>query len=98
MAQPSFSVFMRLLIDRIFLVWRSSVIDAVLAWLPQVMSDEFEIEGRSFNDGHDPMWTSTTHSDDAQTAAGRGSLQYYNASYGTTTKGMEGCWEERNRV
>jgi hypothetical protein len=23
-----------------------------------VMSDEFEVAGRTFNDGHDPMWTS----------------------------------------
>ncbi|CAM9159554.1 unnamed protein product, partial [Scytosiphon promiscuus] len=52
-----------------------------------VMSDEFEVNGRSFDDGHDPMWTSTTHSDDAQTSNGLGSQHYYNASYGTTTKG-----------
>ncbi|CAB1112410.1 unnamed protein product [Ectocarpus sp. CCAP 1310/34] len=52
-----------------------------------IMSDEFEVSGRSFDDGHDPMWTSTTHSDDAQTSNGLGSQQFYNSSYGTTTKG-----------
>ena len=52
------------------------------------MSDEFELEGRTFDDGHDPMWTSTTHSDDAQTSSGLGSQHFYNASYSTTSKGM----------
>lgn len=52
-----------------------------------IMSDEFEVNGRSFDDGHDPMWTSATHSDDAQTSNGLGSQHFYNASYGTTTKG-----------
>ena len=53
----------------------------------QVMSDEFEVEGRSVDDGDDPMWTSTTPSDDAQTSNGLGSQQFYNASYGTTNSG-----------
>lgn len=52
-----------------------------------IMSDEFEVHGRSFDDGHDPVWTSTTHSDDAQTSSGLGAQQFYNASYGTTTRG-----------
>ncbi|CAN0308956.1 unnamed protein product [Ascophyllum nodosum] len=55
-----------------------------------IMSDEFELDGRTFADGHDPMWTSATHSDDAQTSSGLGSQHFYNASYGTTSKGA-GC-------
>lgn len=55
----------------------------------QVMSDEFETEGRSFADGHDPMWTSTTHSDDAMTSNGLGSQHFYNASYGVTNNGEQ---------
>lgn len=51
------------------------------------MSDEFDVDGRTFDDGHDPMWTSATHSDDAQTSNGLGSQHFYNASYGITTKG-----------
>jgi hypothetical protein len=40
-----------------------------------VMSDEFEVEGRSFADGHDPMWCAMDKSDDDQTSTGRKSLQ-----------------------
>eukprot|EP00957_Ditylum_brightwellii_P091026 6930240-Ditylum_brightwellii.AAC.1 len=29
-----------------------------------VMSDEFEVEGRNFKDGSDPMWTALDKSDD----------------------------------
>ena len=52
-----------------------------------VMSDEFERAGRSFTDGHDPMWTALDKSDDDQTSSGRKSLQYYNSSYVTTEDG-----------
>lgn len=52
-----------------------------------IMSDEFETEARSFADGHDPMWTSTTHSDDAMTSNGLGSQMFYNSSYGSTNGG-----------
>ncbi len=52
-----------------------------------IMSDEFERSGRSFADGHDPMWTALDKSDDDQTASGRKSLQYYNSSYATTEEG-----------
>lgn len=54
-----------------------------------VMSDEFNRDGRTFEDGHDPMWTGIEISDDDQTAAGRKSLQYYNSSknYITTKDG-----------
>ena len=45
-----------------------------------VMSDEFNRAGRSFKDGHDPMWTALDKSDDDQTADGKKSLQYYNSS------------------
>lgn len=59
----------------------------------QIMSDEFETEARSFADGHDPMWTSTTHSDDAMTSNGLGSQMFYNSSYGSTNGGelKKGC-------
>jgi beta-glucanase (GH16 family) len=45
-----------------------------------VMSDEFERSGRTFKDGHDPMWTGIDKPDDDQTAQGKKSLQFYNAS------------------
>jgi beta-glucan synthesis-associated protein KRE6 len=52
-----------------------------------VMSDEFNVEGRTFADGDDPMWTAELHSDDAMTSAGYGSLHYYNHSQVTTNGG-----------
>lgn len=52
-----------------------------------VMSDEFNIDGRKFDDGSDPMWTAIDRSDDDQTASGRKSLQFYNGSYVTTKNG-----------
>merc|ERR1719230_1421222 len=52
-----------------------------------VMSDEFEVEGRSFADGHDPMWCAMDKSDDDQTSTGQKSLQYYNSSMVTTKDG-----------
>eukprot|EP00607_Mallomonas_marina_P008784 CAMPEP_0182419324 /NCGR_PEP_ID=MMETSP1167-20130531/3781_1 /TAXON_ID=2988 /ORGANISM="Mallomonas Sp, Strain CCMP3275" /LENGTH=541 /DNA_ID=CAMNT_0024594167 /DNA_START=220 /DNA_END=1845 /DNA_ORIENTATION=+ len=51
------------------------------------MSDEFNTEGRQFNDGYDPTWTAMQKSDDDQTGQGRKSLQYYNASYCFTKNG-----------
>jgi beta-glucanase (GH16 family) len=45
-----------------------------------VMSDEFNVDGRQFKDGWDPMWTAETHQDDAMTSTGLGALQYYNWS------------------
>lgn len=51
-----------------------------------VMSDEFEQSGRSFKDGNDPTWTGIDKADDDQTAQGKKSLQFYNASQ-ITTKG-----------
>lgn len=53
-----------------------------------VMSDEFERDGRSFKDGHDPMWTAIDKPDDDQTSSGRKSLQYYNHSQVTTENGV----------
>jgi beta-glucanase (GH16 family) len=44
------------------------------------MSDEFNRDGRSFTDSHDPMWTALDKSDDDQTSTGQMSLQYYNSS------------------
>jgi len=52
-----------------------------------VMSDEFERPGRSFRDGHDPMWTGIDRPDDDQTSQGKKSLQYYNSSCITTRDG-----------
>jgi hypothetical protein len=52
-----------------------------------VMSDEFERPGRSFKDGHDPMWTGIDKADDDQTSQGKKSLQFYNASQITTKDG-----------
>jgi beta-glucan synthesis-associated protein KRE6 len=54
----------------------------------QVMSDEFNVEGRSFKDGHDPMWTALDKSDDDASEAGGGSLQFYNSSAITTENGF----------
>eukprot|EP01032_Pedospumella_encystans_P010007 gene10007-11731_t len=51
------------------------------------MSDEFERPGRSFKDGHDPTWTGIDKPDDDQTASGKKSLQFYNASQITTRDG-----------
>jgi hypothetical protein len=51
-----------------------------------VMSDEFNVEGRSFKDGDDPTWTALDKSDDDASAAGGGSLIFYNSSMVTTTK------------
>uniref|UniRef100_A0A7S1YUS6 GH16 domain-containing protein n=1 Tax=Ditylum brightwellii TaxID=49249 RepID=A0A7S1YUS6_9STRA len=53
-----------------------------------VMSDEFEVEGRNFKDGSDPMWTALDKSDDDASAAGGGSLHFYNSSTVTTEDGM----------
>jgi beta-glucanase (GH16 family) len=52
-----------------------------------VMSDEFERTGRTFKDGHDPMWTGIDKADDDQTAQGKKSLQYYNSSHVSTRDG-----------
>ena len=54
--------------------------------LSQVMSDEFNVEGRSFKDGDDPTWTALDKSDDDASAAGGGSLIFYNSSMVSTTK------------
>jgi len=50
-----------------------------------VMSDEFNVEGRTFADGDDPKWTGLDKSDDDSAAAGGGSLHFYNSSAITTT-------------
>lgn len=50
-----------------------------------VMSDEFNVPGRSFKDGHDPTWTALDKSDDDYSASGGGSLHFYNSSTVTTT-------------
>lgn len=52
------------------------------------MSDEFEVENRTFKDGHDPMWTALDKSDDDASSAGGGSMQFYNSSAVTTVNGM----------
>jgi beta-glucanase (GH16 family) len=52
------------------------------------MSDEFNVENRTFKDGHDPMWTALDRSDDDASSAGGGSMQFYNSSAITTEKGF----------
>jgi hypothetical protein len=49
------------------------------------MSDEFNVPGRTFTDGHDPTWTALDKSDDDYSASGGGSLHFYNSSTVTTT-------------
>lgn len=51
-----------------------------------VMSDEFNVPGRTFEDGDDPIWTGLDKSDDDSNAAGGGSLHFYNSSTITTTE------------
>lgn len=53
-----------------------------------VMSDEFNIPGRTFKDGHDTMWTSLDKSDDDSSSAGGGSLHFYNSSMISTQNGL----------
>jgi beta-glucan synthesis-associated protein KRE6 len=48
-----------------------------------VFSDEFEAEGRSFADGHDPKWTSINKNDYTNDA-----LQYYKDERVTTNNGF----------
>ena len=50
-----------------------------------VMSDEFNVPGRTFADGHDPTWTALDKSDDDYSASGGGSLHFYNSTTVTTT-------------
>jgi len=50
-----------------------------------VMSDEFNVPDRTFEDGDDPIWTGLDKSDDDSNAAGGGSLHFYNSSTITTT-------------
>lgn len=52
------------------------------------MSDEFNVDGRTFKDGHDKMWTALDKSDDDYSASGGGSLHFYNSSAVTTQNGM----------
>lgn len=54
-----------------------------------VMSDEFNVPGRTFTDGHDPTWTALDKSDDDYSASGGGSLHFYNSTtVSTTNDGM----------
>ena len=52
------------------------------------MSDEFNVDKRTFKDGHDSVWTALDKSDDDASSAGGGSLQFYNSSSVTTDKGF----------
>jgi len=52
-----------------------------------VMSDEFNVDGRSFADGEDPAWTALDKHDDVMDSAGFGALQFYNSSQVTTKDG-----------
>jgi beta-glucanase (GH16 family) len=51
------------------------------------MSDEFNVDNRTFKDGHDPIWTALDKSDDDSSSAGGGSLQFYNSSNVETLNG-----------
>lgn len=52
------------------------------------MSDEFNVDNRTFKDGDDPMWTALDKSDDDASSVGGGSLQFYNSSAVTTENGF----------
>jgi beta-glucanase (GH16 family) len=52
------------------------------------MSDEFNVENRTFTDGHDPVWTALDKSDDDASSAGGGSMQFYNSTEITTENGF----------
>merc|ERR1712087_599947 len=52
-----------------------------------IMSDEFNVPNRTFNDGDDPLWTALDKSDDDASSAGGGSLHFYNASAVTSEDG-----------
>ena len=58
------------------------------AFVVQVMSDEFNVENRTFKDGHDPVWTALDKSDDDASSAGGGSMQFYNSSAVSIENGM----------
>ncbi|GAX27330.1 hypothetical protein FisN_23Lh095 [Fistulifera solaris] len=64
----------------------TSLIDGTTYHL--VMSDEFNVENRTFKDGHDPLWTALDKSDDDASSAGGGSMQFYNSSAVTTKNGF----------
>ena len=51
------------------------------------MSDEFNVDNRTFKDGHDPVWTALDKSDDDASSAGGGSMQFYNSSTVSTSGG-----------
>ncbi|KAJ8599078.1 hypothetical protein CTAYLR_007613 [Chrysophaeum taylorii] len=51
--------------------------------VPLVFSDEFEVEGREFDDGFDPRWTAI-HKNDYTNAA----LHYYHQEYVRTSNGF----------
>jgi hypothetical protein len=52
------------------------------------MSDEFNVENRTFADGEDPLWTALDKPDNDANAAGGGSLHFYNSTNVRTTNGM----------
>lgn len=52
------------------------------------MSDEFNVDNRTFTDGHDPLWTALDKPDDDASSAGGGSLHFYNSSNVETSDGF----------
>jgi beta-glucanase (GH16 family) len=52
------------------------------------MSDEFNVDNRTFGDGDDPMWTALDKPDDDSSSVGGGSQQFYNSSAVTTENGF----------
>lgn len=61
-----------------------------------VMSDEFNVPGRTFKDGHDPTWTALDKSDDDSSSAGGGSLHFYNSTMVSTTE--DGLLEIKSKI
>lgn len=70
------------------------------------MSDEFNVDGRTFADGDDPTWTALDKTDVDQSNGGGGSLHFYNSSMITTKDGQlkistnleKTKWNVKNRL
>ena len=54
----------------------------------KVMSDEFNVENRTFTDGDDKVWTALDKSDDDASSVGGGSMHFYNSTNVKTEKGF----------
>lgn len=61
---------------------KSNIIELADHTYDLVMSDEFNVPGRKFTDGHDPMWTALDKNDYTNAA-----LHYYDSNYIYTDEG-----------